>query len=198
MQNKIQNRKWLISLTTLFGLIALFFQQAMAQDARGVRLDDIVIEVVAEIEPDLVIDGVPDAVEDKLGGYVRLNRDDDNGNGTPDLGDSGVTVGENDLLVIELKTRRPRRDIPVTLSVIEKVKGKIRVWTGPQRTGEIVLPFTWKGKAAARGWLTEGNAGETVKIPDKIFAYSPTGYPRHQEIPILHLKSTTLLPGKRH
>ena len=32
----------------------LFFQQAMADNVPGVRLDDIVIEVVTEVEPDLV------------------------------------------------------------------------------------------------------------------------------------------------
>lgn len=41
MQNKIQKRNWLISLFALLGLIALFFQQAMAQDALGDLLPEL-------------------------------------------------------------------------------------------------------------------------------------------------------------
>ncbi|MCP4259842.1 MAG: hypothetical protein GY774_20365 [Planctomycetes bacterium] len=48
MTNTSQKNKWLLSLLCLIGFIALLFQQAVAGNVPGVRLDDIVIEVGGE------------------------------------------------------------------------------------------------------------------------------------------------------
>ncbi len=157
----------LLHLLLLLALIAGSYQQAMAASVPAVDPpDDIVIEVIAA---DLAIDTVPEESEEEPGGYVRVNHDDDNLNKTPDLNDSGAIDGEDDLLVLKLTTWRPRQDIPVTLAVNDEGKEKVRVWTGPDRTNELNLPFTWSGTEAERGWLTEGSAGETVSIPDKLY-----------------------------
>ncbi|MHA1113590.1 MAG: IPT/TIG domain-containing protein, partial [Alphaproteobacteria bacterium] len=120
----------------------------------------------ADVDLNLVMAGVSNDEEERLGGYVRLNRDDDNGNKTPDLKDSGPINGEDDLLGIELRTRRSRQDIPITLAAT-KGGSRIRVWTGPRRTNEIKLPFTWKGEEPSK--LPGGSSGAIVPIPVKLF-----------------------------
>lgn len=91
MTNTLLKTTRFFCLLFLLAFITLSFQQAMAEGAPGVRLDDIMIEV---IEADLDMASVPaknpvyvsDDKEKDIGGYVPLNRDDDNGNDTPERG----------------------------------------------------------------------------------------------------------------
>jgi hypothetical protein len=46
--------------------------------------------------------GVPEGIEETIGGYVPLNEDDDNNNNIPDKDEMGQVNGEDDLVCISL------------------------------------------------------------------------------------------------
>ena len=79
------------------------------------------------------------------GGFLCLNNDDDDGNGTPDKDQAGPVVGEDDLkpLTISLgPTATGTGTGTVTLSCVTEC-GRIRVYQNPDRSGELFLPFSW-------------------------------------------------------
>jgi|GEM_PF-3489789 len=92
------------------------------------------------VETDLDIEEVADENEANPGGFVGVNNDDDNGNGTPDKDEAPVS-GEDNLIAIPI-TLRP--SLNVGLLKLEASTGgmKVKVWSSPSKSYEVVLPQT--------------------------------------------------------
>ncbi len=102
--------------------------------------------VRVDLDVDSNLDGVCDEadelLEDGSGRLVGVNNDDDNANGTNDLDEAGVVVGENDLVPIYLKID-PK--MPTGMVILDAPSGgdKIRVWKSASKDEEVHLPMTW-------------------------------------------------------
>lgn len=103
------------------------------------------------VKPDLdidanadgIIDGSDEQIELSSGGLVRLNEDDDNGNGTLDKSESGTVIGEDDLALIAL-AHSPSQFTAGTLRLESTAGGsRIKVWTSVDKMSQVVLPKTW-------------------------------------------------------
>ena len=89
---------------------------------------------------DLSIEGVDDDKEKTIGGFVGLNNDDDNGNGTVDSGENPV-IGEDDL--IRLFINQVVNTGKIVLRA-EKNGDKIALWKNKEKNGtQIILPQEW-------------------------------------------------------
>jgi hypothetical protein len=68
---------------------------------------------------------------------IRVNGDDDNGNGVPDRDESTV-IGENDLIEVVL-TVEPATPPPGQEYVLRRTSGSIRIWNDSSKQTEIVV-----------------------------------------------------------
>ncbi len=105
---------------------------------------------------------VPDASEESPGAGIRVNGDDDNGNGTPDR-DETTVGGENDLIEVTLAVA------PVTAPsgyeyALVRSSANIKVWTSSSKgsaildaNAEQVLPFGGGGTLTV--WVENPNGG---------------------------------------
>lgn len=102
--------------------------------------------VRVDLDVDSNLDGVCDEadelLEDGSGRLVGVNNDDDNANGTNDLDEAGVVVGENDLVPIYL---RVEPTMPTGAVILDAPSGgdKIKVWKSASKDEEVHLPMTW-------------------------------------------------------
>lgn len=81
---------------------------------------------------------VPESDETSPGAGIRVNGDDDDGNGQPDRDDSGV-VGENDLIEVLLMVD-PSAPPPGFEYVLVRSNGNITVWDESTKETEVVGP----------------------------------------------------------
>ena len=103
------------------------------------------------LEVDMDMDGVKDddyhfpTVTEEItpGGFIPVNDDDDDGDGTPDKDQTGPVTGEDDLVKLTVKKVWPDElSGSVYLSAIGA--DKIEVWDNPTRDGSpIDLPHTY-------------------------------------------------------
>ncbi len=115
-------------------------------DVKPVRVD---LDVDSDYDRD--IDDLDDPIEVSDGGLVVLNKDDDNGNGIPDMLDQGPVMGEDDLIPIKLKMEPtsypypyPQFEDTLALSVWSgSGEEEIRVWESQNKGAELVLPKYW-------------------------------------------------------
>lgn len=73
------------------------------------------------------------------GGFVPVNNDDDNGNGTPDKDDPGPVTGEDDLVAISLSYEPSSLDPGYIELKVGYSNNNIRVWTDSTK-GNLVIP----------------------------------------------------------
>ena len=88
---------------------------------------------------DLDIVGVSDNDEWAPGGYVTLNKDDDNDNGTPDKDETGTVMNEDNLVGITLSYEPSLPYGYIELGGDSDVGNIIKVWTDPDK-GTLVIP----------------------------------------------------------
>lgn len=79
---------------------------------------------------------IPEEQELSPGAGIRINGDDDNGNGMPDIDDIGVT-GENDLIEITLTASLPTPP-DGTEYVLTRSDADLRVWAASTKGSEIL------------------------------------------------------------
>ena len=92
---------------------------------------------------DLDISNTDDVEEESIGGYVFVNVDDDNDNGTPDKDESGTVSGEDDLVELQLQVA-PSNLPSGTLTLAALAGGaNVKVWESSTKGTEIPLPKTW-------------------------------------------------------
>ena len=91
---------------------------------------------------DLTFDTVPEDQEEVPGGYLCVNGDDDDNNGTPDKDDAGPTPGEDDLRPLTVSLDGSGGAGTVTLECVAGCS-RVRVFENPDRSGAVVLPITW-------------------------------------------------------
>ena len=100
---------------------------------------------VTVVEVDLDISGVADAVEVSPGGFVALNDDDNNWNGTPDKDDPKPVTDEDDLVQITLHKVLPE-DLTGEVTLEAIVGGsKIKLWDDQDNL--VSLPETYNTPA---------------------------------------------------
>lgn len=113
---------------------------------------------------DLQIAGVPDVDELLVGGFVGLNKDDDNANGLADLGEAGQVTDENDLMKLTLSVGARDVGDQVTLSTNSAGHQKIRVWTNATRDEQVILPATFDASQTPNHLYVEGvETSETAR-----------------------------------
>ncbi|MFQ5768187.1 MAG: hypothetical protein ACE5ID_09425 [Acidobacteriota bacterium] len=100
---------------------------------------------------------VPDSEEASPGAGIRVNGDDDNGNGLADRDDIGVT-GENDLVEMTLSVE-PASPPPGFEYVLSRSGPGIRVWNEPTKNTELI-------PAGASSVLTFSSTTRTVWVED--------------------------------
>lgn len=133
------------------------------------------------VEVDLDISGVADADEESTGGFIALNDNDDNGNGTPDKDESGTVSGEGDLIGIHL-------DISPSLNTgevkLEATAGssKIKVWESSTKGTQVNLPKTWDLSSESLPSATWGVEG-----------VSPSSSLRDVELTLSYIKDSSTI-----
>ncbi len=97
------------------------------------------VTVVERVDLDFA--GVSDNDETDPGGFLCLNHDDDNDNGTPDKDDPGPTAGEDDLVSLTVSAEA---GLSGTLE-LSLVSGgsRIKLWQNADRSGSVTLPLSW-------------------------------------------------------
>jgi hypothetical protein len=95
---------------------------------------------VTVLAPDLDFSALADTDETDPGGVVKVNDDDDNGNGTSDMeDDAGPTAGENDLVGLMLDVGG------ATVGTVQLQCGsaKVNVYRNADRSHPVILPAQW-------------------------------------------------------
>lgn len=106
---------------------------------------------------------IPDELEFTPGVGIRVNGDDDNGNGSADANDGSV-IGENDLIEITLATSMPM--IPDGLEyVLIRIDGDARVWDSATKGVAIVgaaesAPLSFAG-GPITAWVEKPDVGSS-------------------------------------
>lgn len=143
-------------------------------------------------EMDLDVSGVSDSQEMDPGAYIRLNKDDDNENGTPDKDETGTVSGEDDLVAISL-SYQPSSLQPGCIEL--KIPGSssaIRVWSSATK-GTMVLPDgsnyykRWPIGSQPSTLYVEGYSTGTAELwllytPDCQYPYYPGGEHNHDPV----------------
>jgi len=116
------------------------------------------------------------------GGYVSVNDDDDNGNGTPDNDSSETTVsGENDLVAIHLSINPDSFPGEMKLTALGAYKDSIRVWKEQTKQtlyiGDGTDYKTWAPDALPSTLWVEGKSptGNTTQAKLTLL-YDPTSH----------------------
>ena len=149
---------------------------AFAEDT--VKVGTAVVEMTAHRpnNPPINVVAVPDNVEEFPGAGIRLNGDDDDGNGTRDRND-GLPIGEDDLIKLDLEVNPASPD--GIEYVLKRTNGShLRVWTldnkGPavlDANDEKVLNFSsskmtvWVEAISSGMSFLEFQARSTAKRP---------------------------------
>jgi len=94
------------------------------------------------VKVELTFDGVPEADEENPGGFLCLNGDDDNDDGTVDKDDVGPTTGEDDLrsLVVDVAGGLTEGTVELTLP---EGADKVALYEDADRSGPVTLPDSW-------------------------------------------------------
>jgi len=92
---------------------------------------------------DLNIDGVADEAETTIGGFIALNNDDDDNNGTADKDANGPITGEDNLVKITLQKVEPTALTGTVTLKANSGGGNIKVWTSSTKGTEVTLPKTY-------------------------------------------------------
>ncbi len=117
--------------------------------------DDVALTVVV---PKLNIASVPPLQKNSVGGYVVLNDDDDDHDGTPDLAETGTVAGEHNLVPITLEFE-PSAVTTGTLELSAPAGGAdIQVWQNPDKGTLVPLPATWPAGQQPKTLYVEGVA----------------------------------------
>jgi hypothetical protein len=125
---------------------------------------------------EITMDGVKDTDKQKVGGYVPLNANNDNGSKVdirsrlPAKRDLEVNPikNEKDLVQINLSVAGAMAGDTVKLSVTNTGRARIKVWDTPTKNNEVTLPQTWDAaklpaKLYVEGFL-EGKAEREIKL----------------------------------
>jgi hypothetical protein len=115
---------------------------------------------VTIVEVDLNINGVSDADEENPGGYVGVNRDDDNGNGIADKDESGTVNNENDLVAIHLTITPTINTGTVTLSATSG-GNKIKIWNEATKGTEALNSWNLASVSLPTILYVEGISADT-------------------------------------
>lgn len=91
--------------------------------------DNITI-LVKEVEIDFV--DLPDAAETCTGGVLCLNDDDDNQNNVPDLNESGLVAGENELMSVTINKQPAMGNVDIATTYFGQ--GRIAMWEDALKT----------------------------------------------------------------
>jgi len=103
--------------------------------------EDLVALTVLQVE--LTFDSVSEADEENPGGFLCLNDDDDNDDGTADKDDVGPTTGEDDLRALVIDVAGGLTEGTVELSITEGAD-KVTVYENPDRSSPVTLPDSWE------------------------------------------------------
>ena len=102
---------------------------------------------MAVARPDLEIQNLPEETEpgdneEKPGGVVCLNEDDDDKNKVPDKDQTGTVKDENDLVPLKIALTLMRNQGALKLEAVAGA-GKVKVWETKEKGAQVMLPKTW-------------------------------------------------------
>jgi hypothetical protein len=128
---------------------------------------------------DIDIAGVAEDKEESHGGFVLLNDDDDNKNGTADKAENGTVNSENDLLKVTIQKVQSATRFSGTVTLTASTGGdKIKIWKSATKGMQIMLPKTYStpGDLPKDLWV-EGIAASSAarEVELKVSYKTPTG-----------------------
>lgn len=112
---------------------------------------------------------VPDASELSPGAGLRINGDDDNGNGIADRDDSGTVPGENDLVELTLSVSPAAAPLGFEY-VLVRSNANVRVWNSDLKSTAVLTTgteqvLTFDGSGSRTVWVESPNGGSaTVEL----------------------------------
>jgi hypothetical protein len=140
--------------------------------------EPVVVQVrPTELKGNMTLDGLSESEETTFGRAIRINNDDDDGDGLLDNVDANGVVGEDDLLVLTLG--------PISPSIASGeyrllfTGAHIRMWQNPNRTGAVQSGTTAFNANQATTLYVEGfsNGSDTISLNWFRSGGSPTGTP---------------------